>query len=629
MPLVNSQTIQPGVSFYQEPITKGSRDIRLLNLHLGRWEEDIQCDIRVVSLDSKPKYEAFSYTWGDASITKPIFVNSNECRATANLEAALRHIRRIDRPLVLWIDALCINQEDVAEKTHQVAMMAEIYRSCTHCYIWLGCPSEYFERNQRDPNEYVLKMYDQNSNPFELVSHFAQNKHWYELPCFSPKFDDTDEECVERLKSLPIWKGFGIVANSSWWRRVWTLQEVVLSSEATVIFGHWTIPWKDMVDADENSTSHEINTSGCCVKSRNKLMGEVYLAIHQLFDAVGNISFARKPRPTNATGPKFRSTQIAFVGRECHDPRDRVYGMLGLFSYGNRLGINPDYSLQLREAYTNVFQSMIEEYSDGDLHAMLGCSFNSNHAGLPSWVPNFAIPLDITLQRRQHFRFAYQYPRYQAAKNTSAKKTFEDGGIFHLSGVKVGVVTDVSASKRMDTWTEASKALSELAEMANVPKRQTKATGAGYDSRYDMFWRTVISDIVYLYDTNDYRRLSDDDYEEFERFRLQAATVAGPNPSVYHTKMEFAGVVCCSLDNRCFFLTEEDRFGTGPPGMEAGDQVWVLLGGRIPFVLRPVTNVKQGSRSEAYNFIGDCYLHGVMDGQALDVGAPEVTVALY
>ena len=378
-----------------------------------------------------------------------------------------------------------------------------------------------------------------------------------------------------------------------------------------------------MANAHGYAFSHELS---CCTESRNVMLGDVYEAIQGLFDGVANISFSRDRSNRSEGRPKFRATQIVFGGRECHDPRDRVYGMLGLYSYGNRLGIDPDYSLQLSEVYTKAFQSTIEEF-DGDLQAICGLGFNSNHAGLPSWVPNLATPLDPDLHRSQLTRFDYQYQYYQASKGTIAKCSFEDGRIFRVCGVKVGLATVLTDPKRITSWEEALKLFPGLAKLANVPEYQSKASGPGYDNRYEMFWRTVVSDIVYTLSTNDYRRLLDDDFEKLQNLLLPV--VQGQSSYNHHSRLEFTSTVCTALDNRSFFITEDDKFGTGPPHMEAGDEVWVLLGSRVPFILRPITNVKKESRSNAYNFIGDCYLHGFMDGEALDVGMPEVTVNLH
>lgn len=368
------------------------------------------------------------------------------------------------------------------------------------------------------------------------------------------------------------------------------------------------------------SLSHE---QSCCVKSGNALLGYTQNSIIELFDEVSRISFSRKYTP------RFRSTQLVFARRECRDPRDRIYGMLGMNSYGTRLRIDPDYSLRLREVYTKAFQSTIKEY-DGDLVAMCGLGFNSKYGGLPSWVPNFATPVDFDGQRNQFFHFRYQYQCYQASKDRMAKYSFEESGILRLSGVKAGVVADVCAPKKTYSMHDASEALSRLAEVARVPEYQFKESGAEYDTRYEMLWRTVLSDIVVLVRVNGCRRLLHDDFEEFQNLRFQARLATWPNASpMYDPDLRFIRGVRAALHNRCFFITEDDKFGTGPPQMEAGDEVWVLFGSRVPFILRPITNVKQGNRSNAYNFIGDCYLHGIMDGQALDVGAPEVMVNLY
>ena len=143
------------MTFYS-PVNTTSRDIRLLTLHPGEWQDDIHCDLFVASLDKNPDYQTLSYTWGDSTSTKPLFINSIEVRATQNLEAALRHIRHNAVSLTLWVDAICINQDNSAERTHQVSMMGQIYKSCTHCYMWLGCPDEYFKNDQRTPTEPVL-----------------------------------------------------------------------------------------------------------------------------------------------------------------------------------------------------------------------------------------------------------------------------------------------------------------------------------------------------------------------------------------------------------------------------------------------------------------------------------------
>jgi Heterokaryon incompatibility protein (HET) len=101
----------------------------------------IRCELEVVSLDEKPPYEAVSYAWGDPKDTRLIVVEGLEIKIRKNLEACLRYLRKPDKELRLWVDAICINQDDKREKSQQVAMMGDIFRSCPSAYIWLGVPS--------------------------------------------------------------------------------------------------------------------------------------------------------------------------------------------------------------------------------------------------------------------------------------------------------------------------------------------------------------------------------------------------------------------------------------------------------------------------------------------------------
>lgn len=79
--------------------------IRTLILHPGKVQEPIQCSLRIVSLIEEPSYDALSYVWGDASVTKPIEVEGVQFKAPANLERALRHLRDTSDDLTLWVDA--------------------------------------------------------------------------------------------------------------------------------------------------------------------------------------------------------------------------------------------------------------------------------------------------------------------------------------------------------------------------------------------------------------------------------------------------------------------------------------------------------------------------------------------
>lgn len=118
------------------PVPLRDREIRLLHLQPGDEALDLQLSLSVASIDDVPQYEALSYTWG--SFTSSIVVEECNIPIPTNLTDALKRLRLHDRERVLWADSICINQTSIRERNEQVAMMAEIYKKCTRCFVWLG-----------------------------------------------------------------------------------------------------------------------------------------------------------------------------------------------------------------------------------------------------------------------------------------------------------------------------------------------------------------------------------------------------------------------------------------------------------------------------------------------------------
>lgn len=126
------------------PLQIDNRRFRLLALeHSADSLAPLRSELYQVSLDdSNLQYTALSYTWGDPLVTTSIFINSIEIQVTLNLEAALRHIRHPLETVILWVDALCINQRDISEKNYQVRMMGEIFSGAQLVIAWLGIASD-------------------------------------------------------------------------------------------------------------------------------------------------------------------------------------------------------------------------------------------------------------------------------------------------------------------------------------------------------------------------------------------------------------------------------------------------------------------------------------------------------
>jgi hypothetical protein len=142
---------------FYAPLDANPPTIRLLRLLPGYREDDIHAQLQPCSIaEAQNRYTTISYTWGSAEAvpTRLIRCNDKLIFISENLFTALRTLRRHDQPILLWADALCINQDDIAERTHQVSLMGEIYCGSKETVIWLGEP----EANE-DVGDYLLKSY--------------------------------------------------------------------------------------------------------------------------------------------------------------------------------------------------------------------------------------------------------------------------------------------------------------------------------------------------------------------------------------------------------------------------------------------------------------------------------------
>ncbi|KAI0443443.1 heterokaryon incompatibility protein-domain-containing protein [Xylaria telfairii] len=191
--------------FYSYSLAQpANRDkIRILCLKPGDWDDPIECQLewRYLSDD----YWTLSYVWGDYKDHKSIRVNSqSDFWMTENAFTALRRLRWLDKKekmdgIIIWIDAICINQADIRERNAQVAMMGDIYKKAKSVIIWLG-----------------------NCVPL--------------LPGQSE-----DIECADKTHETAV----AMFMNSTlaWWQRCWTYQEFVLSENAYFVKGSHVYPF--------------------------------------------------------------------------------------------------------------------------------------------------------------------------------------------------------------------------------------------------------------------------------------------------------------------------------------------------------------------------------------------------
>ena len=123
-----------------KPLDEERKEIRLLLLKAGSHSQPLQCELQQAFLttDPKPSYETISYTWGKGRKTSEISLNGLLKPVRSSAEKALRRMRLPDADRVLWIDSICINQDEPEERGHQVGIMYEIYSNTQRNLVWLG-----------------------------------------------------------------------------------------------------------------------------------------------------------------------------------------------------------------------------------------------------------------------------------------------------------------------------------------------------------------------------------------------------------------------------------------------------------------------------------------------------------
>ncbi|KAL1594578.1 hypothetical protein SLS60_010339 [Paraconiothyrium brasiliense] len=188
-----------------EPFFDAGSEIRLLTILPGSTKDPVACKLEIHQLDSPPSFEALSYTWGDNNAQNPIDIDGHCFIVHGNAYQALLELRNSEAPRTLWIDAVCIDQEDEDEKASQVPLMKSIYGKAERVVVWFPPP--------RGRGKTILGL--------------LRELHLWGLETATSMIEDKD---WHRLKAYD-WLALRDFLVHPWWSRVWTLQEVILARE--------------------------------------------------------------------------------------------------------------------------------------------------------------------------------------------------------------------------------------------------------------------------------------------------------------------------------------------------------------------------------------------------------------
>jgi len=178
--------------------------IRLMTLLPDTFGSDLQSHLARYTLNEAKDYDALSYVWGkiEDRARHLLHVNGYPVILTANLYHALQHIRDPAEPAILWVDAICINQNDTTERGSQVLLMRNIYSGAKQVVSWLGVPS----MDVRVVTEFIAELDREDDGELNHVSILQS--------VFDPKF-------------LNKWQAILYLFSFPYWKRGWIIQEVV------------------------------------------------------------------------------------------------------------------------------------------------------------------------------------------------------------------------------------------------------------------------------------------------------------------------------------------------------------------------------------------------------------------
>lgn len=323
--LLNPTHQWPAYEDYR-PLSRGQAEIRLLYIHVDNVSKHLHAHIYHANLnDEHVEYEAISYCWGPPSTQLPLFVDTHPVLIRASLHNFLTTLcnKPGGQSLPIWVDSICINQRDVEERNHQVALMGRIYSNASQVLVWLG---------EFTPDSDYLFLFLQYYQDSRLQN--CENRSWLE---HSTR------------------QGIDDIAQRPYWQRLWIVQELVLAKRIQLCSGSRFIKWHDLsqglkylfnILGSDTTRSIEENPSDQLENSLVQLT-----------------KFMRRVRglPASSTeahiqGQDTTSTVfdriVQFSTQKCHDPRDRVYGLVSLASDASHLDI--DYSKTMLEIAFDV-----------------------------------------------------------------------------------------------------------------------------------------------------------------------------------------------------------------------------------------------------------------------------------
>ncbi|PSN61199.1 HET-domain-containing protein [Corynespora cassiicola Philippines] len=535
---------------------------RVVTILPGAFEDDIQIEITEVdgNLSQELQYEALSYVWGSEEKPKKIYVIERGLQSivsvTQNLAEALPYLRHFDAPRKIFVDAICINQNDTNEKNEQVLRMAEIYRKASNVIVWLGVETE----NTAHGLEIIIEAYK--SIPYRGESWVPTIRSILAMESKTYQVDSTWINAINDIVFRP------------WFRRLWVLQEISVSKTAIVIIGKKKMSWFSLVAGIRRicwnksillqANTHALWTAQTAFELRHiaNFCPESYYNLPQLYGGLRS----------------FR----------CKDDRDKIYATR-MLNTQLRNWITPDYSEA--NITSHVYTSLsIKSIKSKNTSSLRHANFSSKRSDTPSWVPNWAF-YDLT-----------PWPAFECisiSANSVAKAEILRGEnlVLSIDGLEIGqIISSCDFPERSD---------------ASIYDRRKLENG------FLISFKKLYEDITNKPLSIDHltRLLFLDQFKESYQSPVNLRSREKGRTRIWE-RIESPEVSQEMLwekwsSDGSLFITQEGRIGVGAKGIKVGDTVCVLLGTDPAFVIRALEGTGR------HIMIGWCALENILYGEAL------------
>ncbi|KAH0420689.1 heterokaryon incompatibility protein [Colletotrichum camelliae] len=325
--------------YSKTPLNSHNQEIRLLHILPGRADELLELGLSSVSLSANPTYAALSYCWGPQDDLQDVKIEGTPFQISHHLHGCLLSLRQPDESLSIWVDAICINQQSNQEKNTQVPLMKDIYKSAAQMFVWMG----------------------QASQGLGLIFNSIQNLAERQVPV---KIESIEQVAKELLGASPeeAEQAFHEFVDLSWFRRTWIIQELALPRSGPIfVCGHRRAPWTNLkrwwlICRELNGT----------VTNHSAIMGTKWEKLHKTlnFPALRNLYQLRELFETESILHRGLPLSVLIVFSEesvATDPRDKIYGILGLTDANAKSKIAVDYDKPVGDLYEEVSRYLIVE----------------------------------------------------------------------------------------------------------------------------------------------------------------------------------------------------------------------------------------------------------------------------